>query len=100
MLLPESDGVVWFCAIQKVDAPLPPAQEAVPQDPHPDICSIWLNTFAPAGGVGNAEELADAEAIEAGAAVVVAVDVESGAAAVFGVAVPAEVEAVGEEVAA
>jgi hypothetical protein len=67
MLLPESDGVVWFCAIQKVDAPLPPAQEAVPQDPHPDICSIWLNTFAPAGGVGKAEA-AEAEAAEAGVA--------------------------------
>ena len=37
--------------------------------------------------------------VESGA-VAVAVDVESGAVAVFGVAVPAEVEAVGEEVAA
>jgi len=69
MLLPESAGVVWFCAIQKVDAPLPPAQEAVPQDPHPDICSIWLNTFAPAGGVGSAE-FAEAGVAEAGVAVV------------------------------
>jgi hypothetical protein len=72
---------------------------------------MFENTVAVAGGVGNAEELADAEAAEAGAAVAVAVDVESGAVAVavdvesgavavFGVAVPAEVEAVGEEVAA
>jgi len=104
MLLPESDGVVWFCAFQYDDLPLPPAQETEPQDSHPDICSSWLNTFAPAGGVGNAEELADAEATEAGVAVVVAVDVEPGvvavvvsvdaepgAVAVFGVEAPAEV---------
>lgn len=56
---------------------------------------MFENTVAVAGGVGNAEELADAEVVEAGAAVGVAVDAESGA-----FAVPAEVEAVGEEVAA
>ena len=55
---------------------------------------MFENTVAVAGGVGNAEELADAEAAEAGAAVAVAVDVESGAVAVFGVAVPADGEVV------
>jgi hypothetical protein len=55
---------------------------------------MFENTVAVAGGVGNAEELAEAEAAEAGAAVA-----ELVAAVVFGAAVPAEVEA-GVEVAA
>jgi hypothetical protein len=52
MLLPLSEGVVWFCAIQKLLLPLPPAHEAVPQDCQPERCSRALKTIAFAGGTG------------------------------------------------
>jgi len=54
MLLPSIAGVVWFCAIQYVPAPLPPAHHPMSQDCHPVRCSIFVNTTASAGGVGRA----------------------------------------------